>query len=166
MSLKLCKLKQRSSRLCCKNTGYGNREGYGFKILKTIALSTFFPFFGEGSVLPRHISPDRLHGNGAFQTLFLHFTAKAVWLFYVSIDKQIGSGTTSAAIELGPAVFTVRARIYVEPCESSGQLHVKGSTIEVAQLVFLIAHKLMAGIDVSLWSDGHIFAPRAAASSR
>ena len=162
MSSELCKQIYRLRRSSAKNTGYCVKEACGLKMLKPQASLDFSLIFSGIGPLFCHSRSDRLHCDGALQTFALHIAAKAVRFFYVAIDKQIGCGASPAAIESCPAILTVRPGIDVQPGKLSGQLHVKAVVVQITQLVFLIAHKLVAGIDISIRGDSHVFTSRTA----
>ena len=100
------------------------------------------------------------HRNSAFKPFPLHVATKAIRNFYVPVDKQVRSGASTAAIKAGPALLAIRSGIDVQFAESVGKIHIKGIFIEIAQLIFFIAHKLMTGINISFRRNGHIFAAR------
>ena len=111
-----------------------------------------------------HASRNGPQSDSTLKTLALQLAAHMVRLFYVSIDKQVGGAAAAGAVEAGPAVLAVLSGIDIQVGEGLGDLHVEGALIEVAQLVVLVAHKLVAGVDIPFRRDGHVLAAGAAAA--
>src|SRR5699024_8804021 len=83
--------------------------------------------------------------------------------FYVAVDKQVGGRASAGAVKAGPAAAALLPGIDVQGGKTAGELLVKASVIYAAQLIVLVAHELVAGVDVPVGRDGHILAPGAAA---
>ena len=111
----------------------------------------------------RHSGRDRPQGDGTLQPLSLQLTAHTVGLFYVAIDKQVGRATPTRAVEPCPAIPALLPGVDVQSGKAARQLLIEGAIIKAAQLVVLVAYKLVAGVNVPLRGDSHILAARPAA---
>ena len=98
----------------------------------------------------RHSGRDRPQGDGTLQPLSLQLTAHTVGLFYVAIDKQVGRATPTRAVEPCPAIPALLPGVDVQSGKAARQLLIEGAIIKAAQLVVLVAYKLVAGVNVPL----------------
>ena len=67
------------------------------------------------------------------------------------------------AVELGPAAAALLLAVDVGGSEAALHLHVNFSGEDIPHSPFLLAHKLVAGVDVPVGGDGAVFIPRPAA---
>ena len=84
--------------------------------------------------------------------------------FYVVVDEQIGSAAAAGTVEFRPAVRAFVPGVDIEPGKFFGDLQIESLIVNIAHAVLLLAHELVAGIDIALRRDGHVFAPGAAAA--
>ena len=110
-----------------------------------------------------HAGGDGLQRDGTLQTLPLHFTGHLIGQTYVTIHQQVGGGAAAAAIEARPALPAGGTGVDVLFGKLAGDVHVEGAVKHIPHAVLLLPHKLVAGVDVSVWSDGHILTARSAA---
>ena len=84
--------------------------------------------------------------------------------FYVVVDEQIGSAAAAGTVEFRPAVRAFVPGVDIEPGKFFGDLQIESLIVNIAHAVLLLAYELVAGIDIALRRDGHVFAPGAAAA--
>ena len=74
--------------------------------------------------------------------------------------RVIGIGRAAAgAVESGPAVFTLGARIDIAEFKGIPQLCVRNPVPDIAHLIFGIVYKLVAGIEITRGSHSQVFRP-------
>lgn len=105
-----------------------------------------------------------LDHNGAFQTLLLHLTGEIEGSAHCPYTASCWRWQPAAAVELGPAVLALGLVIYSGPGEVILHLLVDGEIEYIAHLPLLMTNELMAGIYITIGSDGYIFIAAAAAS--
>ena len=112
-----------------------------------------------------HLLFRHFHHYGAFDTLLEQLAARF-------IDAPDGAGSVvsvgraaARAVELGPAVCTLRTGVGIAGTELLTEGVVGHAVPYISQFVAFVAHKLVAGIKVAPRGHGHIFSAGAAAGN-
>ena len=106
-------------------------------------------------------------GDGDHDSAFHPLAEQLAAAFIHTLDRTggvIGVGSAAAgAVQPCPAVLTLRMGIDIAGGKFILDFLIGHAVPDVAQLVLVLAHELMAGIQVTPGGNGHIFGARSAA---